>query len=33
MALYGEDAGRAMYDQEMLCSFNAAILGAFYARR
>src|SRR4029077_18620838 len=27
-----EDAGRAMYDQEMLCSFNAAILGAFYAR-
>ena len=32
IALYGEDAGRAMYDQEMLCSFNAAILGAFYAR-
>jgi hypothetical protein len=30
-ALYGEDAGRAMYEQEMLCSFNAAILGAFYA--
>jgi hypothetical protein len=30
-ALYGADAGRAMYEQEMLCSFNAAILGAFYA--
>jgi hypothetical protein len=29
--LYGADAGRAMFDQEMLCSFNAAILGAFYA--
>jgi len=32
VALYGEDQGRAMYEQEMLCSFNAAILGAFYAR-
>lgn len=29
-ALYGE-AGQAMYDQELMCSFNAAILGAFYA--
>ena len=32
-ALYGEDYGRAMYEQEMLCSFNAsAMLGSFYAR-
>ena len=31
-ALYGEDLGRAQYEQEYLCSFNAAILGAFYAR-
>jgi phage terminase large subunit len=31
ISLYGEDAGRAMYEQEMLCSFNAAVLGAFYA--
>lgn len=32
IALYGEDIGRAQFDQEYLCSFNAAILGAFYAR-
>lgn len=31
-ALYGEDLGRAQYEQEYECSFNAAILGAFYAR-
>lgn len=31
-AIYGEDVGRAQYEQEYLCSFNAAILGAFYAR-
>jgi hypothetical protein len=31
IALYGRDAGQAIYDQEMMCSFNAAILGAFYA--
>lgn len=31
-ALYGEDLGRAQFDQEYECSFNAAILGAFYAR-
>ena len=31
-AIYGEDMGRAQYEQEYLCSFNAAILGAFYAR-
>lgn len=32
VALYGEDIGRAQFEQEYLCSFNAAILGAFYAR-
>jgi hypothetical protein len=32
IALYGEDLGRAQYEQEYECSFNAAILGAFYAR-
>jgi hypothetical protein len=30
--LYGEDIGQAQFEQEYLCSFNAAILGAFYAR-
>ena len=32
VALYGEDLGRAQFQQEYECSFNAAILGAFYAR-
>lgn len=32
VALYGEDIGRAQFEQEYLVSFNAAILGAFYAR-
>lgn len=32
VALYGEDVGRAQFEQEYYCSFNAAILGAFYAR-
>lgn len=32
IALYGEDVGRAQFEQEYECSFNAAILGAFYAR-
>lgn len=32
IAMFGEDVGRAQYEQEYLCSFNAAILGAFYAR-
>lgn len=32
VALYGEDIGRAQFQQEYECSFNAAILGAFYAR-
>jgi hypothetical protein len=31
IALYGVDAGQAIYDQELMCSFNAAVLGAFYA--
>lgn len=32
IALYGEDVGNAQFEQEYNCSFNAAILGAFYAR-
>jgi hypothetical protein len=32
ISLYGEDEGRAFFEQEYLCSFNAAILGAYYAR-
>lgn len=32
VALYGEDLGTAQFQQEYECSFNAAILGAFYAR-
>jgi phage terminase large subunit len=32
IALYGEDLGTAQFEQEYECSFNAAILGAFYAR-
>lgn len=32
IAMYGEDIGTAQFEQEYLCSFNAAILGAFYAR-
>lgn len=32
IALYGEDIGRAQFEQEYLCSFNAAVLGAFYGR-
>ena len=28
---YGEDLGRAIYEQEYLCSFASAQLGAFYA--
>lgn len=31
-ALYGEDVGRAQFEQEYDCSFNAMILGAFYAK-
>jgi len=29
---FGMDAGNALFEQEYLCSFEAAILGAFYAR-
>lgn len=32
IALYGEDLGRAQFEQEYLCSFNAAILGAYFGR-
>jgi phage terminase large subunit len=28
---WGEDQGRALYEQEWLCSFRAAIIGAYYA--
>lgn len=31
IALYGEDIGDAMYRQEYLCSFDAAVIGAVYA--
>ena len=32
VALYGMDQGEALFEQEYMVSFNAAILGAFYAR-
>lgn len=32
VSLYGDDLGRAQFEQEYECSFNAAIPGAFYAR-
>lgn len=32
IALYGEDLGNAQFEQEYLCSFNAAVMGAFYAK-
>lgn len=32
IALYGQDIGNAQFEQEYMVSFNAAILGAFYAR-
>jgi hypothetical protein len=31
-ALFGHDQGQAMYDQELMCSWNASVLGSFYAR-
>jgi len=31
VALYGQDAGEANYQQEYMCSFTAAVLGSFYA--
>jgi hypothetical protein len=30
MALYGDDAGRANYEQEYFCSFTASILGGYF---
>jgi phage terminase large subunit len=30
--LFGEDMGSAMFEQEYLCSFDAAILGAYYGK-
>lgn len=32
IALYGQDLGEAQFQQEYECSFNAAIMGAFYSR-
>jgi len=32
IALYGEEDGENLYNQEYLCSFSAAIFGAYYAR-
>jgi len=32
IADFGEDMGIALYEQEYLCSFEAAILGAYYGR-
>lgn len=31
-AMYGEDVGEAMFEQEYNCNWNAAIIGAFYAK-
>jgi len=30
ISLYGSDLGKAQYEQEYLCSFNAAVMGSFY---
>ena len=32
IALYGEDLGTAQFQQEYECSFNSAIMGAYYAK-
>lgn len=32
VSIYGEDLGQAQFDQEYMCSWTAAILGAFYTR-
>jgi hypothetical protein len=32
VALYGEEDGEAVYEQEYFCSFNAAVIGAYYGR-
>lgn len=31
IATYGEDMGSALFEQEYMCSFDAAILGAYYS--
>ena len=31
VSLYGEDFGNAQFEQEYMCSFDAAILGSYYA--
>lgn len=31
ISTYGKDMGQALFEQEYLCSFDAAILGAYYA--
>ena len=31
VSIYGKDAGQAIYDQELMVSFNAAVLGSYYA--
>ena len=31
VALYGQDHGQAVFDQELLCSFNASVLGSFFS--
>lgn len=30
ISTYGDDAGKALYEQEYFCSFDAAIMGAYY---
>jgi phage terminase large subunit len=30
VSMYGKDQGNAMFEQELMCSFDAAILGAYY---
>lgn len=33
VSLYGEDEGAAHFEQEYFCSFDAAIIGSFYAKQ
>lgn len=32
IALYGEEDGEALFDQEYYCSFDAAVIGSYYGR-
>jgi phage terminase large subunit len=32
IALWGEEDGEALFDQEYMCSFEAAVIGSFYGR-